>query len=87
MQPLKTITDRGAVIAWSPLLALPGVLAVGTKEGGGGGFEEYGGDLTLYAVDLSSGSQQCQVLGRCVLGWTALHAGAPLRARTQRVLP
>ncbi len=68
MQPLKTITDRGAVVAWSPLLALPGVLAVGTKEGGGGGFEEYGGDLTLFAVDLSSGTQQCQVLGRCVLG-------------------
>ena len=66
MHALKTIPDRGAVVAWSPLPGNPNILAAGTKEGGGGGFEEYGGDLTLYAVDLSTGTQQCAVLGRCV---------------------
>jgi hypothetical protein len=66
MHALKTIPDRGAVVAWSPLPGNPNILAAGTKEGGGGGFEEYGGDLTLYAVDLSAGTQQCAVLGRCV---------------------
>jgi hypothetical protein len=72
MQALKTITDRGAVVAWSPLPNAPGILAAGTKEGGGGGFEEYGGDLTLYSVDLSNSSQQCQVLGRCVSNFSCV---------------
>ena len=42
------------------------MLATGVKEGGGGGFEEYGGDLTLHGMDFSSAGTHCQTLGRCV---------------------
>lgn len=65
MSVLKTIPDRGAVTAWSPLSESPNILATGTKEGGGGGFDERGGDLTLYAADMTSASQECKVVGRC----------------------
>ena len=64
---LKTIPDRGAVTAWSPLTAAPNMLTTGTREGGGGGFDARGGELTLYAIDLSSSSQDCRIIGRCVL--------------------
>jgi len=66
MAASKIIPDRGVVLAWSPLAGAGGVLATGVKEGGGGGFEEYGGDLTLHSVDLGSPSQHCPTLGRCV---------------------
>ena len=66
MAASKVIPDRGVVLAWSPLAANGGVLATGVKEGGGGGFEEYGGDLTLHGVDMGSPSQHCPTLGRCV---------------------
>jgi len=62
--PIKVIPDRGCVLAWSPNPLLPGVLATGVKEGGGGGFDDYGGDLTLYNLGLSTGAQSCNVLGR-----------------------
>jgi hypothetical protein len=75
MAASKVIPDRGVVLAWSPLAANGGVLATGVKEGGGGGFEEYGGDLTLHGVDMGSPSLQCPTLGRCV------------RARRSRRLP
>ena len=64
MLPVKTIPDRGVVLAWSPVPSLAGVLATGVKEGGGGGFEDsYGGDLTLHGLDLAAPSQQCHALG------------------------
>lgn len=66
MSLLKTIPDLGATIAWSPVASLPNVLATGTKEGGGGEFSDYGGSLALHRMDLSSSSQQCSVIGRCV---------------------
>ena len=64
MATLKTIPDRGAVVAWSPNASSPNVLATGTKEGGGGGFEDYGGDLTLYKMDFSNPTQECISHGR-----------------------
>ena len=73
---LKTIPDRGAVTAWSPLANAPNMLTTGTREGGGGGFDERGGELTLYAIDLSSFSQDCRIIGRC-----ALRVRARARAR------
>ena len=66
MAACKVIPDRGVVLAWSPNAGNGAVLATGVKEGGGGGFEEYGGDLTLYGMDLASPSMQCATLGRCV---------------------
>jgi hypothetical protein len=64
MAAVKQIADKGACIAWSPLKSAPNVLATGTKEGGGGGFEDYGGELALYGFDLASGSQACETLAR-----------------------
>ncbi len=62
--PLKVIPDRGCVLAWSPNPQTPGMLATGVKEGGGGGFDDYGGDLTLFGVDFHNPSQTCNALGR-----------------------
>jgi hypothetical protein len=85
MTTVRTITDKGAVIAWSPVKELPDFVAVGTKvserqtaareielrltrvhlqEGGGGGFEDYGGDLSIYTADLATTSSECRHLCR-----------------------
>jgi len=64
MAAIKQIPDKGACIAWSPLKSAPFVLATGTKEGGGGGFEDYGGELALHGYDAGSGSQACETLAR-----------------------
>ena len=63
---LKQIDDKGAVIAWSPLRHRPTLLGVATKEGGGGGFDDYGGDLSIYNVALASRSYSCDLVTRCV---------------------
>lgn len=56
MSIIRQIEDKGAVTAWSPLKARPNLLALATKEGGGGGFDEYGGELSIVQVDQSSSS-------------------------------
>ena len=69
---LANLTDRGGLVAWAP--RLPGLsarvcgplLAVASKEGGGGGFDDYGGELSLHAVDLSGASPACPPVARCV---------------------
>lgn len=61
---LKEIRDTGATVAWSPCEHLSRVVAGGTKEGGGGGFEDYGGELTVYRFDTGDQSHAAQVLGR-----------------------
>ena len=95
MSVLKTIVDRGAVVAWSPLTGPHAhVLATGSKEGGGGGFDDRGGDLTLYAADLSSATQECRVVGRCAQsregraarGRGCARGGLPPRRRPRRAL-
>ena len=64
MTTLKEISDKGATIAWSPLRAYPALLATGTKEGGGGGFDDYGGELAVHSLDLSSTSLGTSVVSR-----------------------
>ncbi len=61
---VKTITDLGATLAWSPLATSPNMIVTGTKEGGGGNYDDYGGDLALHRMDFTSPSQQCQTVGR-----------------------
>lgn len=69
---LKSVPERGAVIAWAPRLPnlssrLAGpLLAVASKEGGGGGFDDYGGELSLHAIDAGSASLACPPVARCV---------------------
>ena len=70
---LKSIPDKGAVVAWQPPRkkvlggAVSPLLAVATREGGGGGFDSYGGSLSLHAVDISSAGLDCPALTRCVM--------------------
>lgn len=54
---LKEIQDKGAVVAWSPLAERTNVIATATKEGGGGGFDDYGGQIDLHEFDFNSSSQ------------------------------
>lgn len=66
-QAVKTVFDKGACIAWSPLKHAPNVFATGTKEGGGGGFEDYGGELALHGFDYAVPTTACETLARYVL--------------------
>ena len=61
---LKEIRDMGATIAWSPCEHLPKAVAAGTKEGGGGGFEDYGGELVIHEMDTGSRSLDTVIGGR-----------------------
>lgn len=44
---LREIRDKGATVAWSPFAKEPSLLALATKEGGGAGFDDYGGELQV----------------------------------------
>ena len=44
---LREIKDVGATIAWSPTAREPSMLAIGTKEGAGTSFDNYGGELQV----------------------------------------
>eukprot|EP00956_Cyclotella_meneghiniana_P036579 scaffold127602_cov60-Cyclotella_meneghiniana.AAC.2 len=50
MTIINEITDRGAVVAWSPIAQYADVIALGSKEKAGNGFDDYGGSLELYNV-------------------------------------
>jgi hypothetical protein len=68
MSLLKEIEDRGAVVEWSPSSTR---LAVGTKDSAGSGFDDYGGELELYAADVANAetmamAPQGKVKARCV---------------------
>ena len=65
MSLLKSLDDKGCTIAWSPLggAGRQSILAAGTKEGAGGGFEEYGGDLELFDLQLNT-SEQPKLIGK-----------------------
>ena len=67
MAAFKLISDKGACIDWSPLKQAPNILATGTKEGGGGGFDDYGGELALQGFDSSPSTTACETLARCVV--------------------
>tara|TARA_A100001035_G_C27691407_1_gene458008 strand:- start:386 stop:604 length:219 start_codon:yes stop_codon:yes gene_type:complete len=50
---LAEIKDRGAVLEWSPFRSRPSLVAIGTKDSAGAGFDEYGGELELFDLDFS----------------------------------
>jgi len=63
MSLLKELPDKGATIAWSSVKSHPNLMALGTKDGGGG-FDDYGGELEIHRFDFANYSDQ----GSTVLG-------------------
>ena len=50
---------------WSPLSLQPNMVALGTKDSAGGGFDDYGGELEIHMLDFSnSQSSSSVVLGK-----------------------
>ena len=56
MSLLKTIEGKGAVVEWSPIQQHANLVAVGTKDSTGSGFDDYGGELELHRLDLEDTS-------------------------------
>ena len=54
MSLLKQVEDKGVTVAWSPLNEARTLLAAGSKEGAGGGFDDYGGELQVFDADFST---------------------------------
>jgi len=54
MTKITQIDDRSAEIAWSPVTENADVIALGAKDSGGAGFEETGGELELYDMNLTN---------------------------------
>ena len=52
---VKEIRDKVAAVSWSPVPARGNYLALGTKEGGLGGFDDMGGELEIARLDGSTG--------------------------------
>eukprot|EP01038_Epipyxis_sp_PR26KG_P012063 gene12063-16144_t len=65
MSLLKQIEDKGAVLEWSPLAAYPNLVALGTKDSTGSGFDDHGGELELHCLDFSDfKSSSTTILGK-----------------------
>lgn len=62
MSLLKQIDDKGAVLAWSPISSYPNLVALGTKESSGVGFDDYGGELELHKLDLRNAREPSSIL-------------------------
>jgi protein transport protein SEC31 len=62
MSVIKQINDESSTIAWSPVKSMTNVIATGTMEGGGGGFDEYGGALSLHRFDPANPTMGCTKL-------------------------
>jgi len=54
MTLITQIEDKGAVVAWSPIGEYADVIALGSKEKGGIGFDDYGGSLELYNLNITN---------------------------------
>lgn len=54
MTKITQIEDKSAAIAWSPCIGEPDIIALGTKDSGGIGFDDTGGELDLYDLNLNS---------------------------------
>jgi len=85
MSLLKQIDDKGAVLEWSPIAKCPNLVALGTKDSAGVGFDDFGGELELHLLDFSnSNSLSSTVLGKAransrfsSIAWSqmAIHSG------------
>jgi len=54
MTKITEIQDRVAAVAWSPLPSHPDLIALGSKDSGGIGFDDHGGELELFDLNLTS---------------------------------
>lgn len=63
MSLLKEIGDKGAVVEWSPLKEQANLVALGSKDSTGSGFDDYGSELELHSLDLcdTSSSSTTQI--------------------------
>lgn len=52
---VRELKDKGATIAWSPVAKEPNLLALASKEGGGAGFDDYGGELQVISRLIHTG--------------------------------
>lgn len=57
MTKIAELKDKGAVVAWSPLREYADVVAVGSKDKGGIGFEDNGGEIELYDLNITQNNQ------------------------------
>ena len=66
MSLLKQIDDKGAVLEWSPIASQPNMVALGTKDSSGAGFDDYGGELELHVLDFANAASTSSVpIGKC----------------------
>lgn len=88
MSIIKQFTDKGATIAWSPLRETPNLIASGTKEGGGGGFDDYGGELAIHRIDLHTTDLKPEVIGslKTPTRFSSLAWGSPAKANSTNKL-
>jgi len=80
MSLLKQVEDKNANLAWSPVPDQGNLVALGTRDGGGGGFDDYGGELEIHKLDFAVGETRTTVMGSVrtngrftALAWSALH--------------
>ena len=62
MSLLKEI-ESSAATAWSPNIDRSNLLAIGSKEGVGVGFDNYGGELQLHSMDFGDTLPRTNLLG------------------------
>ena len=60
---IKRVTDRGVTMAWCPSRENKSLIAAASKEGAGGGFDDVGGLLEIYELDLTNSSQNMVLRG------------------------
>jgi hypothetical protein len=64
MSLLKQIDDKGAVIEWSPITSNPSMVALGTKDSAGSGFDDYGGDLEIHKLNFQEKGTSSTIIGK-----------------------
>jgi protein transport protein SEC31 len=64
MSLLEELQDKGATIAWSSTPAHANLIALGTKDSGGVGFDDYGGVLELHMLNLSGPGPASTLMGK-----------------------
>eukprot|EP01041_Mallomonas_annulata_P003398 gene3398-6750_t len=65
MSLLKQITDKGAVLSWSPIANHSNMVALGTKDSSGLSFDDYGGELEIHRLDFADNEKSSsEILGR-----------------------
>jgi len=90
MTRITQIEDRGAAVAWSPIKSHADVIALGAKDSGSVGFDDYGGELELYDLGITSadGIQKPNCIGSikttsrfASIGWSAGHGNVSDRCK------